>query len=124
MRDSYQVLDFIDWLIGNWLKSPESYAGDSAALEHMFIVLDQLRAFILDEYPDRVTSEIGYFTFLREQGYQASDFCTGKPPVAPQKAPSRESFQPLCGFLRQYLDSKFRTKRDGEGTAWTPEPTG
>jgi hypothetical protein len=139
MRDSCQVLDYIDWLIDNWLRNPEGQADSPATVERVFRVLENIREFILEEAADlpplgsaqeqpwQLPRDLllcilrdlgGYSAFLVDQGYQSSDFCTGKPPVTPQKAPSRGSFQPLCDFLRKYLESDFRKKREGEGTAW------
>lgn len=139
MRDSRQVLDYIDWLIDNWLRNPESHADSPATLECAFGIFEDIREFILEEAPDvpppgpgdeqpgilprdlllGILRDLGgYAAFLADQGYQSSNFSTGMPPVTPQKAPDRESFQPLCDFLRKYLESEYRRNRDGEGTTW------
>jgi len=117
MRDSRQVLDFIDWLIGNWLRAPEMYALDSSSLEGMFTLVEEMREFILDEREDRAPLDIGYIRFLETQGYGTATF-TRRHPSPKNQERSRKAFEPLCDFLRAYLASEFRKQRTGEGDAW------
>jgi hypothetical protein len=117
MRDARDVLEYLDSLVAYWVDRPEMYAPDPSTLEYQFMLIEDIRAFVLHE-GDAARSSLdnGYIRFLMAEGLGAATFTTTRESL-PVEAPTRDRFAPLCDFLRRYLASEYRRlwKSDDSG---------
>ena len=107
MKSSTDIVGHIDKLIDAALQRPAMYASTPHALEEILAQLDELREFILSDDP-KPNKEVrsSYTQFLSAQGYGVGSYCRRHAPFPEITEKERDLFFQLCGFWKQYLQTR------------------
>ena len=103
MKDSKEILAYIDIGIQRLLSHPFQYAECSRFLELLLIQFEQVRAFILDYTKG---SENAYVSYLQSKGCDAATF-TARDIAASQRT-EEQRMDSFVEFFRQYLRTQSR----------------
>jgi len=106
MRTAEEVLKYIDMTYARMLQRPRKYASDPSSLEQLFYMLEDIRAFIMNdsckENTIQRTNKFGEFVAIRGHGVA---MYTTRLEEEDADLNDREDrhFNALCNFIREYL---------------------
>lgn len=114
MKTSKDLLQFIDDRYSRIIDQPIHFASSAVGLESIVSLLEEIRAFILDQPDD----SLKFVEFLTSRGYGVTGICHEPGAIVTLTDDVRQQIANVATVLRQFLEAEGRlppSERGGQG---------